>query len=221
MKTSPGSCLFKVSSIPLDEISYFDAANRIGPSESSELDQAEISEIVDNIENAIRTAISESPAKFRCLHPNTSDILWRTLVPNIYLFGSTLPTGDKTPPASYGDMFEVFRGGKQMLKNFRPVLHSPERKQEYVAPIVIIMQLGDQRFFMTSNRRMGLGPYQIWKDDKAVVFFRSYMPFLIRHVRAHYRLLGPAYVYGLMNRKGLNSRTGDGWKQSAMLFTLC
>jgi hypothetical protein len=221
MKTSPGSCLLKVSGILLDEIRYFDAANRVGPSESSELDQAEISETVDNIENAIRTAISESPAKFRCLHPNTSDTLWRTLVTNIHIIGSTLHTGDKTPPASYGDMFEVFRGRKQMLKNFRPELHSPERKQEYVTPIVVIMRLGDQRFLMASNGRMGLGPYQLWKDDKAVFFFGADMPFLIRHVRAHYRLLGPAYVHSLMNGKGLSSRAGDGWKQSAMLFTLC
>jgi hypothetical protein len=74
---------------------------------------------------------------------------------------------------------------------------------------------------MNSNGRMGLGPYQLQKDDKAVVFFGADMPFLIPNVGAHYRLLGLAYVYGLMNGEGSNSRTGDGLKQSAMSFTIC
>jgi hypothetical protein len=118
-------------------------------------------------------------------------------------------------------MFEVFRGRKQVPNSFRPELQSPERKQEYLRPFVMSTRLPGLRFSMTCNGRMGLGPYQLQKDDKVVVFFGADMPFLIRNAGAHYRLLGPAYVHGLRNEEGLKSRTVDGLKQSAMTLTIC
>ena len=57
-----------------------------------------------------------------------------------------------------------------------------------------------RRFFVTADHRLALGPDQVQVRDQVLIIKGASMPFVIReHERyAVYRMLGPAYVRGLM-----------------------
>lgn len=57
-----------------------------------------------------------------------------------------------------------------------------------------------RRFFVTADHRLALGPDQVDVGDQVLIMKDAHMPFIIRaHERSGvYRMLGPAYVRGLM-----------------------
>jgi hypothetical protein len=156
------------------------------------------------------------------MESTSSDALWRSLVTNKNVVGNSYLIGDRTPPTSFGNMCEVFlfRVRKQGPKDFECELPSAQWMGKHVQPLVLNMQLGHQRFFVTRNGRIGLGSHKLQRDDEVVLFLGADMPFLVRSSGPHYRMIGAAYVDGLMRRKGLRFRTAEELKQNTRTFTL-
>ena len=212
--------LLKICGVMLDKIRYFDSRSRIDSSLPQELDSPE-TEVLDNIEATLQQAIKENHScKFKSLDPRLSDALWRTLVTDRSLIGRPDEVGDKSPPVTYGNMFEVFRGRMPVPENFMPNLALEERKAKYTHDFVGSMQLGDQRFFVTAGGRIGLGPHQMQKNDKVVVLFGVDMPFIFRDMGKHYRMIGPAYVHGQMNGEGVNFKSKNELRQRTKTFNV-
>ncbi|KAJ5062687.1 heterokaryon incompatibility protein-domain-containing protein, partial [Bipolaris maydis] len=65
----------------------------------------------------------------------------------------------------------------------------------------------DRRFFIASNGCMGMGPPEMQPGDSIVILLGSTVPFCIRAMQdapnGNYRLVGDAYVHGLMDGEGV------------------
>ncbi|EUC49159.1 hypothetical protein COCMIDRAFT_85426 [Bipolaris oryzae ATCC 44560] len=65
----------------------------------------------------------------------------------------------------------------------------------------------DRRFFLASNGCMGMGPPEMQSGDSIVILLGSTVPFCIRAMQdapgGHYRIVGDAYVHGLMDGEGV------------------
>jgi len=71
-----------------------------------------------------------------------------------------------------------------------------------------------RRFFTTADLRLALGPDGVKVGDRVVIFKNACMPFITRkleHSNA-YRLLGPAYVRGLMMGQVFGLTNGNQWE---------
>ncbi|MCJ1252949.1 hypothetical protein MMC24_000755 [Lignoscripta atroalba] len=211
---------FTLRGIAVDDISMLDETSRIEMSQPATSDSTE-EEVLDNIESTLRKAIKEQPSSnLRSLDPEISDALWRTLVTDRSLIGNSHTPGPKSPaPENYGQMFEVFRGHSPVPTDFQPNMLPAHRKQEYTKLFVKSMQLGNQRFFVTSGGRIGLGPYDIQKDDLVVVLFGGDMPFILRQKDAYHRLIGPSYVHGREDAQLLQAADTDHRQLGEMVRT--
>ena len=158
--------------------------------------ESHLSVVVDKIEALIRKAIEEQPSNsnIAALDPEKFDALWRTLVIDI------LGTRPSPVPESYGEIFQVFRGRSEVPAAFRPDLSPEQRTKEFVKPFELNMQstMSDQRFFITHGGRIGIGPRHLMQEDPIVVFWGADMPCVLREMGGKSRLLGAAYVHGVM-----------------------
>ena len=214
-------CVLKVAGILVDRISDFDAVSCIEIAQSPMLDSPR-QEVLDNIEFTLHESIMKHPSSgLDSLDPSKSDALWRTLVTNRCLFGRAHTHGPKSPaPMDFGKRYEVFRDRLRVPKSFKPELLYPQRKQEYVKPLVESLQLGDQRFFITQGHRIGVGPHELQLDDMVVIILGADMPFIIRSRGTHHQLIGPTYVHGIMNGEYLASKTKAEMRKITTKFTL-
>jgi len=71
-----------------------------------------------------------------------------------------------------------------------------------------------RRFFVTADLCMALGPDEVRVGDQVVVFQNACMPFIVRKVAdgEAYKLLGPAYVRGLMMGQVFGLVNDDRWR---------
>ncbi|MCJ1378393.1 hypothetical protein MMC17_001491 [Xylographa soralifera] len=199
----------KVKGIIVDHIQHVDTKSRITLSSSPDTDST-TEEVVDNIEAVLDEAMKQLPSsKRRLLDPQISDALWRTLVTNRFLFGRAHTMGSKIAPQTFGKMFEVFRNRSPVPLSFQPQMPLPQRKQEYVKDFLQSMQLGDQRFFVTANGRIGIGPHDLQKDDVVVIILGADMPFVLRARGDIYQLIGCSYVHGAMNGQLFKSKVHE------------
>lgn len=60
-----------------------------------------------------------------------------------------------------------------------------------------------RRFFITEKGYLGLGPGRTEVGDQVCVLFGGKMPFILRRVLNHFKLIGESYVYGIMDGEGL------------------
>lgn len=56
-----------------------------------------------------------------------------------------------------------------------------------------------RRFFVTRKGFIGIGPPCLRRDDLVCILNGGIVPFLLRHREEHYKLVGDAYIYGIMN----------------------
>lgn len=165
-----------------------------------EYNESHVSLVIGNIEALLRKAIDEQPsnAELAELNPEKSDALWRTLVINKESTTFTCPA-----PKSYEEMFHVSRGRSEVPAKFQSKFPTQEeRKHEFVRPYEQEVQstMSDQRFFVTRNGRIGVGPRHLQEADLVVVFWGADMPCVLRKQGSeHMRFLGPAYVHGVMD----------------------
>lgn len=64
-------------------------------------------------------------------------------------------------------------------------------------------------FFVTVGGRVGLGPRSTQLDDVVVILRGGHTPFVIRSCKDAFKLLGPAYVHGVMDGEAVESRMRD------------
>lgn len=69
-----------------------------------------------------------------------------------------------------------------------------------------IWKVYERRAFVDDAGRPGLGPQDMASEDLVVVFAGAHVPFILRQTTAaplRYRVLGPAFVHGLMDGEGI------------------
>ncbi|MCJ1315428.1 hypothetical protein MMC15_000747 [Xylographa vitiligo] len=199
-------CTLEVKGIIMDHVQHVDTKSRITLSSSPDTDST-VEEVVDNIEALLDEAMKQLPSsKRKLLDPERSDALWRTLVTNRVLLGRAHTLGSKIAPKIFGKMFEVFRNRSSVPASFQPKMPLQQRKQEYIKIFVQSMQLGDHRFFVTANGRIGIGPHTLRKDDVVAIILGADMPFVFRARGEIYQLIGCSYVHGVMNGELLNHK---------------
>ncbi|MCJ1280944.1 hypothetical protein MMC26_000262 [Xylographa opegraphella] len=191
--------------ILMDQIEHVDTKSRLTLSSSPDTDSTP-EEVVDNIEALLETVKQLPASKRKLLDPQRSDALWRTLVTNRLLLGRAHTMGSEIAPQKLGKMFEVFRNRSPVPAFFHPQMPQQQRKQEYIKEFVQSMQLGDQRFFVTADGRMGIGPHALRKDDVLAIIFGADMPFVFRARGESYQLIGCSYVDGVMNGELFKSK---------------
>ncbi|KAI1138731.1 HET-domain-containing protein [Hypoxylon sp. FL0543] len=82
----------------------------------------------------------------------------------------------------------------------------------------------NRRFFMGSNSVIGLGPHSATAGDDATILYGGSVPFMLRALDPQsdadlgFRLLGEAYVHGVMD--GSWVRLGDGLGQQPWIFKI-
>ncbi|KAF2454933.1 heterokaryon incompatibility protein-domain-containing protein [Lineolata rhizophorae] len=64
---------------------------------------------------------------------------------------------------------------------------------------------GGRRFFLTSKGYMGVGPPTLRDGDRVCVLYGGIVPFLLRLRDGHWKLVGEAYVHGLMDGEAVDS----------------
>jgi Heterokaryon incompatibility protein (HET) len=65
-----------------------------------------------------------------------------------------------------------------------------------------------RRAFRTAERRLGLGPRIMRKGDICTVLFGAVYPMILRRSDGHFKLIGPALMYGFMNGEAAKSWQG-------------
>jgi hypothetical protein len=63
----------------------------------------------------------------------------------------------------------------------------------------------NRRFFVTRDGGIGLGPSSLCADDIVVILRGGDVPFIMRRSGEFYRLVGPAYVHGMMDGEGVDA----------------
>jgi hypothetical protein len=62
-----------------------------------------------------------------------------------------------------------------------------------------LMRLSGRCFFITDEEMIGLGPANLQKGDIITLIFGSGLPLALRNAPESFRLIGPAYVHGVMH----------------------
>ena len=64
--------------------------------------------------------------------------------------------------------------------------------------LYLCFKTGQNVFFTTRDRRIGIGPPQVQKGDTVVLLYGGVTPFVLRRGGVFDALVGDAYVYGAM-----------------------
>lgn len=127
-----------------------------------------------------------------------------------------------------GDVERLQEEGTNSFTAFYELLHKPTDRSSPESPRLRATALGyrssmlsaglSRRPFLSSDNRVGLAPESAAVGDVISVFYGSDVPFVLRlDGDGRYRLLGEAYVHGIMDGELM---TGD-VKPKSEIFTLC
>jgi hypothetical protein len=148
-----------------------------------------------------------------------SEAIWRTPVADLL-------------QDSEAEEFMLNRAGPDVEKGFHLVRaghHNPntesagrERKDTEEAIIArayvntLLMVSNSRKYFISKQGYLGLGPGGTLPGDLVVILFGLDMPFVLRPaVDGQYRIIGEAYVHGIMDGEYMNQ------KPTAETFTIC
>jgi hypothetical protein len=102
-------------------------------------------------------------------------------------------------PGSLRQVYQLYL--EQFSRSYSyPELHEKSKYAIVAAYCILLWNVCQSRtFFLTANRRMGLGPRLLKLHDHIVFFHGDPTPFVVRKDRktGHYRLVGEAYVHNL------------------------
>lgn len=175
--------------------------------------------IVDSIESLIEKTNEEKGLGYTdSLEP---DDLWRTLLANKTLAMSELE--QRYPaPAMYGEMFKVFRGRATIPSTFKPDLAPARRRELFVQPFETALHgsMEDQRFFITRNGRIGIGPRDLAANDLLVIFWGADMPVVLREKEGFQQLLGATYLHGVMDGEIFEPLSQENIRDQSEVFVL-
>lgn len=141
------------------------------------------------------------------------EAIWRTFIGN--LGGSTHPAH-----SIYAKHFLAFlhyhlsdEKGTSNVTSITNAVHNTRAGSDaikagnrYLYGTSFMYIAGLRRFFVTRSGYMGLGPNSMQRGDKVFVFPGGDVPFVLRASETgRYRLVGEAYVHGMMNGEALNN----------------
>jgi hypothetical protein len=75
----------------------------------------------------------------------------------------------------------------------------------YIAKSHRCVNARGRQFFAMSEGSMGLGPKWMRRDDLVVILRGGDFPFILRKMGEFYQLIGPAYVYGIMDGEAVET----------------
>jgi hypothetical protein len=156
----------------------------------------------------------------RRLRDEEGELFWRALIMDSdfrNLLQPVLPA-----PNAFDLEYRVYFALEPIPATFLPNSHHNVRYTSFVSGFG--RNLGpateDRCFFRTEGGDMGVGPFDSKVGDVVVILFGGNYPFLFRPKDKHYRLVGNAYVQGVMNGEIVQPYVDDRTLQGGQ-FSLC
>lgn len=122
--------------------------------------------------------------------------------------------GDFPGPEQYGTAFDsYFALAKSRQQGYTQILDTRRRQDSsgITTPLVKQATLGyvapHRKFFTTTKDLIGLGPRSMCKGDIICIMSGGKVPYVLREERDHHRLIGEAYVHGLMEGQAVDANT--------------
>ena len=204
------SRLLKVSGILIGRIDRIIGPLRLVESEAdvlsqeASLDQPEILEALRDFDNTLVT-------------PADRDSFWRTLC----MDGNWLAMEPELPaPKEFEHRKSVMLGERRAPPDFLPASPNAVRASNFSLPFSrnLVKSMGNRTFFTTAEGRMGLGPYHAGVGDVVAVLLGCPFCIVLRPFGQQYKLVGGAYVYGVMHGELVQGAAQNG---DARVFELC
>ena len=104
-------------------------------------------------------------------------------------------------PTKFGEMFKVLFGIRPIPPDFEPDLPYFTRHIRFVLPFQerYSNNTAGRCLFTTKCGRMGIGAFHMRKGDAVCVLYGSPFCFILRPHGSNYKLIGDAYVHGVMH----------------------
>ena len=122
--------------------------------------------------------------------------------------------GDFPGPEQYGTPFDSYLAhAKSHQQGYTQILDTRKRQDSsgITNPLVKQATLGyvapNRKFFTTTKDLIGLGPRSMCKGDVICIMSGGRVPYVLREERDHRRLIGEAYVHGLMEGQAVDANT--------------
>ena len=186
----------------------------IGPVEKS----IRIPMTADDVDPTVKDAYDQ----FRKLVPSLSQVewtkLWRTLIGD--QDASDYDDIVRPAPAEMGARAGVFFKNEPVPDDFMPESDPLAKFCGFTRPYEaqMLSNLWERRFLRTREGHMGIGPYSTEQSDLAAVLFGGVYCFVLRPVGRGYKLVGDAYVHGVMHGELL--REHQAGNLASQTFTL-
>ncbi|KAK0507070.1 hypothetical protein JMJ35_010528 [Cladonia borealis] len=122
--------------------------------------------------------------------------------------------GDFPGPEQYGTPFDSYLAHAKSHQQGHTQILDTRRRQDssgITNPLVKQATLGyvapNRKFFTTTKDLIGLGPRSMCKGDIICIMSGGRVPYVLREERDHHRLIGEAYVHGLMEGQAVDANT--------------
>jgi hypothetical protein len=161
--------------------------------------------------NELTGQISDYPT-----HEKMSDVLCKTLTGNV----QTLHDGT---PTNYSKIIEVYkayledsaRGGQAGVRDNNPdETNTPAILRPFITAAREVCCT--RKFCLTAKGYVGQVPSEALSGDRICIILGEKVPFIIRHEGTSWRLIGAAYVHGIMQGEGLQ-HLDDGIREIALI----
>jgi hypothetical protein len=132
------------------------------------------------------------PHDHPCYYLKRDRALWRVFLAN------KNENGHVPAPATYKRMMETLLGRSHICGSRGR--EGKKVKSGYLAPVErsLDMTLGNRTFFATDTGFVGIGSKRVQKGDVVAILNGGDMPFVLRPDGPFHRLIGAAYVHGIM-----------------------
>ena len=122
--------------------------------------------------------------------------------------------GDFPGPEQYGTPFDSYLAPAKARHQGHTQILDTRRRQDssgITNPLVNQATLGyvapHRKFFTTTKDLIGLGPRSMCTGDIICIMSGGRVPYVLREERNHHRLIGEAYVHGLMEGQAVDANT--------------
>ncbi len=149
--------------------------------------------------------------------PEDRDCFWRTLC----MDGNWLDMKPELPaPKEFEHQKSVLLGELPIPQDFLPGSPHALRFFNFSVPFARSLEksMGNRTFFTTVGGRMGLGSYHACVGDVVTVLLGCPFCIVLRPFRQQYKLVGGAYVHGVMHGELVH---GAAQNQDVRVFELC
>ena len=135
---------------------------------------------------------------YKTLPESRQDSFWRTLCMDC---DWTQECPVFPAPTDYGLKQRVCFGYEPVPADYEP--HKPENERifDFIQPFLLSMQmvLMHRTFIILGDGSMGVGPFLAQAGDTVAVLYGAPYCVVVRPVGSQYKLVGDAYVHGLMH----------------------